>query len=58
MTQDLTKMKDADLFALKATYMETYKWLAHFEGDDGDSEMYYFENISPIDDELKRRGLL
>lgn len=58
MKQDLTKMTDAQLFQLKETYMETYKWLAHFEGDDGDSEMYYFENISPIDDELKARGLL
>ena len=46
-----------ELLELKARYMETYKELKRFEGDDGDSDMYYFEHISPINEELKQRGV-
>ena len=55
--EDFTNMSDEKLIELKGVRMEHYKWLAHFRGDDGDSEWYYFENISPIDDELERRGI-
>lgn len=54
----LATMTDEELFALKAEYIPHYEWLAHFEGDDGDSDMYYCECIWPIDVELKKRGLL
>ena len=55
--EDFSKMTNEELIALKDFRLEHYAWLRHFEYDDGDSDMYYFEAISPIDDELKRRGI-
>lgn len=56
--EDFSKLTDEELKTLKEERMEHYRWLAHFTYDDGDSDMYYFESISPIDDEMKKRGLL
>lgn len=53
---DLTKKTTNELLELKSQYMKTYNELKAYEGDDGDSQMYYFEHISPINEELKRRG--
>ena len=58
MKEELAKLTNEELLALKAEYMPHYEWLKHFEGDDGDSDMYYCEHIWPIDLELKERGLL
>ena len=54
---DLTKKTTEELLESRAYYLERYKELKHFEGDDGDSDMYYFEHISPINEELKQRGV-
>ena len=55
--RDYRNKTTEELLELKAHYMETYKELKHYEGDDGDSDMYYFEHISPINEELRQRGV-
>lgn len=55
--KDLKSMSDEELLAYREECMKEYRWLASLTYDDGDSDMFYFYNITPINKELKARGI-